>query len=683
MIAARRRVIHIVSIFALIGCGGLVFGQNAAEGEIEGANEGLAPPELLSIDGVRIETVVGESFEIRTRIGAVPPDEVRVLIPELPSGIRRTENPTVVSRGRDTIEVRIPFIAATAGRYIVEGVGIVTDDGLREVEPVLLIVATGRDGPVPLQGTWRVPDETIVQSQSVPIILSVVGAEDYIYPEEISYRAPDTGLFEEVRGIGEVTTRSVNIYTLYDIPVAGFLFTPATAGEVTVPAAEIVVGDQTVLVQPKTVTVAPLPEGVARSNAVGSFEIEASIDQEQVEVGETVTLTLSVVGTGNLPVLDYPEVEVDGFNVVDRNERVTMDATGITQRGYRGRREQTIRLEANETARVGRIDVADFVYLDPQIDEVVRVAGRRFETTIIALEENVQAGTELPDIPLLTVQELLSPRWYRFQEVSWLFYLLFLGPVFFGVSALWSVRKSKTGSIRGAAVLSIVPFLLGLSLFPVVDRERIENAMNIVEEGRPAVAGVLFALEIDRNEWHAGLHYNRGILGMRTNRPVVATYHLRRAVRLAPDNERFREAMERSSRYFGLSDQVPIPRYPRLDYFILALLVLWTMFWIVLSARRRLRNTLGLVVVVMGFVGVGVGAIWSWSLDRQIEGVVREEIHVRRIPDETAVPWIALTEAQAVRIELLYDDFFLVRTRAGMTGWVPQEAVLSRNRSSR
>ena len=222
-----------------------------------------------------------------------------------------------------------------------------------------------------------------------------------------------------------------------------------------------------------------------------------------------------------------------------------------------------------------------------------------------------------------------------------------------------------------------------MTLFPVVDRERIEDAMSSVEEGRPAVAGLLFDVEIDRHEWHAGLHFNRGILGLRANQPVVATYHLRRAVRLAPDNTLFREAMERSSRYFGLSDQVPIPRYPRLDYFILALLSLWTAFWIVLSARRRLRNTLGLVVVVMGMAGAGVGAAWAWSLDRQIEGVVREPIHVRRIPDETAVPWIALTEAQAVRIELLYDDFFLVRTGAGITGWVPQEAVLSRDRSSR
>ena len=193
--------------------------------------------------------VVGDTFEIRTRIGSVPADRVRVLIPELPEGIRRAENPTVVSRGRDTIEVRVHLIVDTAGRHIVEGIRIMTDQGIRDVEPVLVVAAIRRDGPIPLQGRWRVPEDAIVQSQSVPVVLSVIGAEEYVFPEEISFRAPDTGLFEEVRGMGEIITRSVDIYTLYDIPVAGFLFTPATAGEVTIPAAEIVIGDQTVSVR--------------------------------------------------------------------------------------------------------------------------------------------------------------------------------------------------------------------------------------------------------------------------------------------------------------------------------------------------------------------------------------------------------------------------------------------------
>jgi hypothetical protein len=224
-------------------------------------------------------------------------------------------------------------------------------------------------------------------------------------------------------------------------------------------------------------------------------------------------------------------------------------------------------------------------------------------------------------------------------------------------------------------VITIAPFLLGLTIAPSLDVERLETAERLLQEGRPAVAGVMYDLEIADNPWHAGLHYNRGVLSLRLDRPVVATYHLRRAVRLAPQHARFRETLGAAATYFGLEEQVPIPRYLRPDYLVLALIVLWTAFWGVLSARRRLRNTLSLVGIGMLIVLTVGTFVWSWNVDRRDDGVVRRPVHVRRIPDESAVPWIGLSTAQAVEIELQYEEFYLVRTQAGMTGWVPRAAI--------
>lgn len=637
---------------------------------------------LPSLDGQRIETREGDSFEIRTRIGAISTEDVRIFFPEFPAGIAGVENPTLLRRGRDAIEIRIPFVATEPGRYVVEGITIQSEEGFRDIEAVLISVATSDGSEVPLRGEWQIPGQRIIQSQSAPIVLTVVGAEDYIYPEEITYTAPDTGLFEEVSGLGSVATRVVGATTLYDIPVAGFIFTPATSGRIALPDASFQVGNQRVDVPSREIDVMPLPEIVATSsNAVGRFVVENSIDLTQVQPGEPVTLDIVVSGNGNLPVIDLPGVTTEGLVVIEENDTAEIQPDQSSSIGYTGTRRRTIRFETAEEATSATIVLEEFPYFDPTTERIVRIGGEVFELTV---SRDIQPQSkELPNLPLLTIDELLSPRWYRVQEIPWILYALLIGPLFFAIASLWSVRRRDSNRAVKATIFGLVPLLLGAALFPTVHRDRIENAMRLVEEGRPAVAAVLFDLEIGENGWHAGLHYNRGVLGVRTDRPVIATYHLRRAVRLAPDNPAFRSALDSASDHFDLNEQVPIPSYPRLDYFIIGLMMLWTIFWFVLSARRRLRNTLGLIVVVVAFVAVGAGALWIWSLDRQQDGVIREAIHVRRIPDMSATPWIALAQAQAVRIELQYEGFYLVRTQTGMTGWVPRDAILSTDRRNR
>ncbi|MFW5643126.1 MAG: hypothetical protein ACOCYQ_03785, partial [Alkalispirochaeta sp.] len=123
------------------------------------------------------------------------------------------ENPTVVRRG-NVVDLRISFVGNEPGRFIVDEILVVDGSELLEVEPILLEIAPRSGEDVPFQARWRVDTEEPAQSQSVPVVLEIVGADRYLYPDEISYRAPETGLFEEVAGIGEVTTRDIAGVTL-------------------------------------------------------------------------------------------------------------------------------------------------------------------------------------------------------------------------------------------------------------------------------------------------------------------------------------------------------------------------------------------------------------------------------------------------------------------------------------
>lgn len=88
--------------------------------------------------------------------------------------------------------------------------------------------------------------------------------------------------------------------------------------------------------EPVGVQVRPLPSGAPRhfSGGVGSFQIDAKLDKQQVKVNEGVSLTLEVSGRGNLKVMDHPSVEfAPDLEVYDPKVSNNIE---VSQRGARG-----------------------------------------------------------------------------------------------------------------------------------------------------------------------------------------------------------------------------------------------------------------------------------------------------------------------------------------------------------
>ena len=72
--------------------------------------------------------------------------------------------------------------------------------------------------------------------------------------------------------------------------------------------------------KPVEVRVKPLPQepedsSVRSSNLVGDFKWEATLSQEKAKIGDSVTLTVSVEGRGNLWDLRLPKMVFDNFKV--------------------------------------------------------------------------------------------------------------------------------------------------------------------------------------------------------------------------------------------------------------------------------------------------------------------------------------------------------------------------------
>ncbi|MCA8942907.1 MAG: BatD family protein, partial [Planctomycetes bacterium] len=85
--------------------------------------------------------------------------------------------------------------------------------------------------------------------------------------------------------------------------------------------------------EPLTVEVLPLPEEgrpAGFGNAVGRFQLEAAADKHHVRVGDSVKLTLKVVGKGNTEFLEPPALgELDGLHLLGRNDNRGKDSVVV------------------------------------------------------------------------------------------------------------------------------------------------------------------------------------------------------------------------------------------------------------------------------------------------------------------------------------------------------------------
>lgn len=92
--------------------------------------------------------------------------------------------------------------------------------------------------------------------------------------------------------------------------------------------------------EPISITIKPIPDegrprGFNDAN-VGKFTFRRSVDRKEVKVGEPVTLTMTVRGSGNLRNIALPEItDVEGFKVYAPESEIDLRAQGTSVTGTR------------------------------------------------------------------------------------------------------------------------------------------------------------------------------------------------------------------------------------------------------------------------------------------------------------------------------------------------------------
>jgi hypothetical protein len=149
--------------------------------------------------------------------------------------------------------------------------------------------------------------------------------------------------------------------------------------------------------EPLSVTARALPPAPADfSGLVGDFTIDASVSATQMPVGESLTQTIVVSGSGNLHLMgDLPLDELDGFKIYRDQPKVEIERSGARLQGKKTFTRALVPL------RAGQISIPEtrLVYFDPARESYVTAAA-----LAIALDVVPGAGNE--DLQLT---ESLSP----------------------------------------------------------------------------------------------------------------------------------------------------------------------------------------------------------------------------------------------------------------------------------
>ncbi|MDA0682915.1 MAG: BatD family protein [Bacteroidetes bacterium] len=205
------------------------------------------------------------------------------------------------------------------------------------------------------------------------------------------------------------------------------------------------------LASPKvTIESKPLPDGAPSSfnGAVGSYAMTVTPDRTSLDVGESLQLTVTITGQGNLATLDAPRFDIPAaFEMYDPDVSSLLDRSGSRLGGSKTFRYVLI----PRTNGTFEIPPVQFSWFDPG-------TGRYRTTSANPIPVTVTGTATAPDVITATTNGMpvddFAPAfksagsWYRLKTVSlhdrlWTWLLVLLPVLVLGGAIVWQKRSDR------------------------------------------------------------------------------------------------------------------------------------------------------------------------------------------------------------------------------------------------
>lgn len=618
----------------------------------------------------------GYQFTFTIYLNYNDPSSVMIQAPTFPGGIRLIRGPSIRSYyltpesgiTKKKTRIRYTFIAQKTGRYILKPFKIKTKRDSYTTKPHIIGIGFYKNKSIhiPYDISWEKIDTPVYVGQSVPLVVLISKLPRIIIFDTVKASSPSSGLFKRIENPGPITEIDVGTQKLYNVPVAGYIYTPSKSGTIKIPGVKVS-GDGITSFSPSmNIKVYPAPAAIKETGAIGDFQRVYSIESDILEHNESTKVHVGIEGTGNLNYLEIPSLVAKGMTII--NEESEQNYKG-TLSGYKGRRGKTFTLLATQ-AGDKTITISSFPYFNSKTGEVSIIPQKHI---IVHINKPIDKKNTSVD-PLSGFEPETFPNSHltsqsgRYRIVGSYLWLL-PGPLVFVVFLLTGKKK--------ALIISLVLFI-----FPVfgAGASRGSSGPSLYKNGRYAESINVYMDGLSSRTDNPAAYYDLALSYYKTGDTGKAVYAAQIALFYNPLNRNYVDLVNAIQSAAGIEYPVNITRsiYPDTFLFILTLLVNGAGFLGVIYLIKKKSFYFIAAVLFLGLSIVTAGALAHSVYQRQhYYGVAYSgTTEVKRIPGDESATDFTLKKGESVDVVNLSGEYVFIKNGIGMKGWVRRKNLL-------
>jgi len=653
----RRKFTGLVGLF-LLG-GGLLFSQNAYQ---------VSPRDIHYWKDQRFTVYIDTDLP--------DPEGIRILEANWPQQIRLVEGPIVRSfdwekEGRliEGSRISFSFQVLDSGLTGAGPIRIQHPNGVMVIPPfpMVFVLWDERNNPYPMEVEWRLPSGPYFQNKPILAQLMIKNLENVEIPFGNDISSPPGAVMDKASELGAVQTSSFFHHRLHEIPWGTWLLTPTRTGELVLPRPAVTYRGVRRIPSLRRIQVEELPASLDQTQAVGQFEYEVIPSRTTLSAEEGLEVKMLLKGEGNFPFLRLPEMNFDGFDVV---QTISSEDFQISLQGYKGEISRTFHLIPHGPGRF-QIPVPSFSWYNPFRQDVLTTRHRSINLEITSPGEEGGIFSPLSFLSWKDVWASLSLNLFR---NPWAYFLLLPGIIYFFTVILSNRQKTKP-------LLVLLSFgLLGAAVFTPPEPELYKEAKRAFsEEDYQAAEEALLELQLE-HPYLGGLDYNIALIHYQKGKGDLAVVSLIEGWRKGLRHSALYQLFERIKEEMALEGSLqPFWGFSEDLLFVIFSLFLNLSFilWAKLLSSKRINLVFYLVFSFLGVAAAFSAGLITLGSEYSSIGVLQQSVELLRVPSAEATPWIPLGQGTVLEILGYHNGFYQIRNSNGITGWVEEKHLHS------
>ena len=233
----------------------------------------------------------------------------------------------------------------------------------------------------------------------------------------------------------------------YDVTERRVALFPTSAGTIMIEPAALLIPrnpsnpDELLLTEALTINVRELPDAPDAGSfdgAVGQFELSPTVDRQEIQLGEPVTLRLTVTGTGNLEQLPSPVLaDTETWRVFNRPSEYQV---ATSENDLIGQKTFEWLLTALEPGLHSLPEMV-FSYFEPSAQTYHTISTAEITVNVLPAADGVVSPVELPVVEPLALQTLPATLAYATNGISVLVVVLWIVPPAVAFVSWWQMRR--------------------------------------------------------------------------------------------------------------------------------------------------------------------------------------------------------------------------------------------------